>query len=357
MSSIPAFRGVYAVDWAQVSLGDERGLAPDFLAVGVSWRWHGQARRLDGSAPVLWLDDRERRFDTRERVRERVSRLALAPVVAQHHINGLAEPGPMEQGGLPPDSFTLTDGLRLYHARLIRCEERVLAAFAPLMPPEGQELWVSAWNPAEVKAERARQRRRGGVICFLPGTRIETARGPRPVETLVPGDKVMTRDNGKQPVIWRGETQLTGAELYLYPHLRPVRVCAGALAPNGPESDLLVSPGHRLLIKGATALFNIDQVLAAAGDLLDGRGIRRDFTLSTVTYVHLMLPRHEIIRANGLECESFHPALTDPAVLKWHARSIERACPGLVEAPERMGPEARRCLTPVEAEIMRHAMG
>ena len=346
MSRFPGFRGVYAVDWAQVSLGDERGLAPDFMALGMSWRWHGEACRLDGAAPVLWLDDRGRRVDTRARVRERVTRLALAPAEAPARVD------PDDSDAPVPGSFTLTDGMRLYHARLIRGRGRVLAAFAPLMPPAGQELWVSAWNPAESD----QRQRRGGVICFLPGTLIDTPRGPRAVESLVPGDKVVTREHGAQPVIWRGETQLTGAELYLYPHLRPVRVCAGALAPEGPEGDLLVSPGHRLLLLGARALFNDDEVLVRAGDLIDGRGIRRDFTLSTVTYVHLMLPRHEIIRANGLPCESFHPALADEAVLKWHARSIERACPGLVEAPERLGPRARRCLDRVEAEILRHAL-
>ncbi|MCC5986454.1 MAG: Hint domain-containing protein [Pararhodobacter sp.] len=362
MSSIPGFRGVYAVDWAQVALGDEPGLAPDNMALGMSWRWHGQALRLDGSAPVLWLDHHGRLFDARARVRERLARLALAPspslAPADTPLQPAPEaaPAPFGHDEMPPDSFSLTDGLRLYHARLVRRAGRVLAAFSPFMPPAGQELWVSAWRPAAAAEPGSGRNRRGGVICFLPGTRIDTLRGPRPVEALVPGEKVITRDNGAQPVIWRGETQLSGAELYLYPHLRPVRIGAGALAQGAPESDLLVSPRHRLLIAGAEALFNTPEVLAAAEDLLDGRAIRRDFTLTTVTYVHLMLPRHEIIRANGLECESFHPALADPAVLKWHARSIERACPGLVSEPQRLGPEARRCLNPVEAEIMRHAL-
>lgn len=356
MSSIPGFRGVYAVDWAQVALGDEPGLAPDHMALGMTWRWHGQARRLDGGAPVLWLDRRRHRFDTRARVRERLARLALAPAETSAQPGPDAMPAPLDHDDQPVDGFSLTDGFRLYHARLVRQPGRVLAAFSPFMPPAGKELWVSAWRPATDEGAAAGCRRRGGVICFLPGTRIDTTRGPRPVEALVPGEKVITRDNGPQPVIWRGETQLGGAELYLYPHLRPVRICAGALAPARPESDLLVSPGHRLLVGGAEALFNTPEVLARAEDLLDGRAIRRDFTLATVTYVHLMLPRHEIIRANGLECESFHPALADRSVLKWHARSIERACPGLIGEPRRLGPEARRCLNPVEAEIMRHAL-
>ena len=39
-----------------------------------------------------------------------------------------------------------------------------------------------------------------------------------------------------------------------------------------------------------------------------------DHALRAVTYVHIPLPRHTIIWANGLETESFHPAaaMLDP---------------------------------------------
>lgn len=38
------------------------------------------------------------------------------------------------------------------------------------------------------------------TICFVAGTLIETADGPRPVEALQPGDLVLTRDHGLQPL-------------------------------------------------------------------------------------------------------------------------------------------------------------
>ncbi|NNF23942.1 MAG: hypothetical protein HKN63_03935 [Rhodobacteraceae bacterium] len=38
------------------------------------------------------------------------------------------------------------------------------------------------------------------IICFTQGTLIETAFGPRPVETLRPGDLVRTRDRGLRPL-------------------------------------------------------------------------------------------------------------------------------------------------------------
>ncbi|MBW4985499.1 Hint domain-containing protein, partial [Mameliella sp. CS4] len=39
-----------------------------------------------------------------------------------------------------------------------------------------------------------------GPLCFLKGTLIDTATGPRPVETLRPGDMVETLDSGMKPI-------------------------------------------------------------------------------------------------------------------------------------------------------------
>jgi len=336
MSSVTGFRGVYAVEWAQTAPGEEWGLAPDLLTLGMSWRWRGVAQRLDAGVAALWLDRPQDRNDARGRARRRIRRLSLAP------LPELREDAPGE--ALPADSLVLTDGHRTYPARIVRQGARVLLVFHPLLPAPDCELWISALN-----LPRAAERR-AGVICFLPGTLIATPDGPREVETLEPGARVLTRDSGAQPVLWRGETRLSGAELYLYPHLRPVRIAAGALSGGGGE--LFVSPSHRVLM-AAPGLLGGGEVLVAAGDLEDGRHIRRDFTLPSVRYVHLMLERHEILTANGLPCESFHPGLADPRVLHWHARTLERAAPGLTADPARYGEPARRCLTAGEAGILR----
>lgn len=340
MSSVSGFYGVFAVDWAQTAPGDEWGLAPEFLSLGLSWRWRGEALRLDAGIAALWLDRPQGREDRRQRARHRMRRLALAAGAAPDPVDEVAT------AEVPADSMLLTDGRRVYAARILRRGARRLAVFHPLLPPPDRELWIAALNLAPAAAPRA------GVICFLPGTRIATPAGPRPVESLEAGALVTTRDHGAQPVIWRGETRLSGAELYLHPHLRPVRIAAGALGAGDPAQDLLVSPGHRLLRRLPRALGG-GEVLVAAGDLEDGRGIRRDFGPGAVRYVHLMLARHEILDANGLPCESFHPGLADATVLHWHARTLDRAMPGVSADPGRFGDPARRCLNRGEAAILR----
>ena len=76
---------------------------------------------------------------------------------------------------------------------------------------------------------------------------------------------MLKRDNGAQMVLWRGERRITGARLHAMPHLRPIRFRQNVVGHNRPAQDLLVSPHHRMLVKGAAAraLFNAAEVLVA----------------------------------------------------------------------------------------------
>ena len=146
------------------------------------------------------------------------------------------------------------------------------------------------------------------IPCFTPGSLIETARGDVPVEDLVAGDLVMTRDNGLQPLRWVGRRDLSRIELAAKPSLRPVLICAGAMGANLPAQDMMVSPQHRMLITGARAeiMFGDPEVLVAATHLVGSLGIAR-VNPGAVTYIHIMCDRHEIIRADGCWTESFQP--------------------------------------------------
>ncbi len=146
------------------------------------------------------------------------------------------------------------------------------------------------------------------IICFAPGTRIATARGAVAVETLSPGDRVITRDNGLQPVRWVGRRDLKTAELRASPKIRPILIRAGALGPNVPERDLRVSPNHRMLLTSAAAhvLFDEPEVLVSAKHLVGLDGVQR-VCPNAVSYIHVMFDAHEVILADGAWSESFQP--------------------------------------------------
>ena len=138
------------------------------------------------------------------------------------------------------------------------------------------------------------------VICFATGSLIDTPEGARPVESLVPGDVVLTRDRGPQPIraVWRGERPGIGP-------YTPVRIAAGTL---GATRDLLLSRNHRILVRHplVALLFAVPEALVMAKSLAGRDGVRLE-PVPRVSYVHLLLDRHEIVRASGVLSETFFP--------------------------------------------------
>ncbi|RMC36406.1 Hint domain-containing protein [Paracoccus alkanivorans] len=152
-------------------------------------------------------------------------------------------------------------------------------------------------------------------FCYVEGTEILTKAGAQRVESLAPGDLVLTRDNGYQPVRWIGHRSLNAEQLAANPKLRPIRIRAGALGENTPSTDLLVSRQHRILIRSRIAqrMFGTSEVLVAAVQLLSFEGCEIVDDLDEVVYCHLLFDRHEIVIANGAEAESL---FTGPEALK-----------------------------------------
>lgn len=146
------------------------------------------------------------------------------------------------------------------------------------------------------------------VPCFTPGTLIDTADGRVPVETLRMGDRVLTRDNGFQPLEWVGRKDVSRDEMVERPRFRGVRIRAGALGPNLPERDMVVSPQHRVLLIGPEAelMFGVHEVLAPAIHMIGIPGVIAD-DAPEISYIHIMCRRHEIVRSDGLWSESFQP--------------------------------------------------
>lgn len=347
----PRYLGTFVISWSQTEI-DGAPVAPvEDLATGACWRWHGDAVRVDGPAEPLVLTGAEGDPELRQRAARAVRRLIGV---------ALAGPGAVGAGmlsDLPDQSFTVTDGIRAFVVTLVAhpaAQERLLM-FAGRVPPRDTDLWLveSTVDPRPEALRPAEP----GVICFTSGTRIDTPRGVRPVEMLRPGDRVLTRDDGAQEILWIGARRMSGARLHALPQMRPVRICAGAFGMASPEGDLLVSPQHRMLVSGAAAraLFNETEVLVEAGDLLDGRAVRIAQGLAEVHYIHLMLPRHSVLRANGVESESFHPALAalDRIAPEQRLR-LMRIFPELAADPLAYGGFARRVLSSAEAAILRY---
>ena len=191
------------------------------------------------------------------------------------------------------------------------------------------------------------------VTCFTPGTLIATARGPVAVERLAPGDLIMTRDHGLQPLRWVGRRDLSLADLIAGPKLQPVRIAAGALGAGLPLRDMLVSPQHRMLMTGARAemLFGEDEVLVAALHLTALPGVEQVLTRG-VTYLHLMFDNHEVIEADGAWSESFQPAARSLRDLGDEQRAeIVALFPDLAGGPVSV-PAARLTLKAHEARVL-----
>ncbi|RJE82707.1 Hint domain-containing protein [Paracoccus onubensis] len=151
--------------------------------------------------------------------------------------------------------------------------------------------------------------------CFTDGVMISTAGGTVRAGDIAVGDEVLTLDNGLQRVRWKSSRNLTAEDLAANPKLRPIRIKAGTLGNQTPASDLLVSPQHRILVRSRIAMrmFETDEVLVAAKQLLAIDGIEIADDIETVTYVHFLFDEHQVLFSNGAWSESLY---TGPEALK-----------------------------------------
>lgn len=173
------------------------------------------------------------------------------------------------------------------------------------------------------------------LVCFTRGTRILTAAGEVAIETLQVGDRVLTGDHGPQPLRWVGSRRLSAAELNRQPHLRPIRIRAGALGAGRPARDLTVSPQHRVLVRSRIArrMFASGEVLVPALSLLGLEGVEVVTGAAPVEYFHLLFDQHEVVFANGCETESLYTGPEAVRVLGAEVlRELAAIFPGLVGA-------------------------
>lgn len=133
-------------------------------------------------------------------------------------------------------------------------------------------------------------------VCFLEGTLIATPTGERTVESLAPGDVILTADGQTCAVRWVGRQSIVS--IFAIPEAAyPIKVAVGALADNVPHRDLFVSPDHALVIDGT---------LVHAGALVNGTSVTRVAQpAARFTYFHIETENHAVILAQGAPAETF----------------------------------------------------
>ncbi len=185
------------------------------------------------------------------------------------------------------------------------------------------------------------------IPCFVAGTLILTPDGDVPVESLRPGDMVMTHDDGPQPLRWIGRRTVAAEGCFA-----PIHIRAGTF---GDHNTLLLSPQHRVLIRDSLAelLFGEAEVLVAAKDLINDLSVTVQ-TGGSVEYVHLLFDKHQVVYSEGLATESFLPG---PQTTQSFERAmVDEICALFPELDPETGlgysPSARRTLRGYEAQVL-----
>lgn len=204
----------------------------------------------------------------------------------------------------------------------------------------------TALHRPETRADRA-------VTCFTPGTMITTRNGKLPVEALKPGDRLLTRDRGFQPLLWQGMRRLTLSRQGNCSGNCPVLICAGALGPGQPERDMIVSPRHRVLTTDPDLLHGLGEpeALVEARVLAGFPGIRH-IAPASITYVHLLLENHEVILTENTWTESFQLSSEAARILaEAGGEDVRNMLPCLrTGRADAVQTAARACLSPADLE-------
>lgn len=219
-------------------------------------------------------------------------------------------------------------------------EDGYFLVFPDGMPPPNTDLIIGAI--VENDASTPHLGLGASVVCFAAGCLIDTPDGPRPVEDLQPGDMVLTGAEGPQPVRWTGNTTVLARH-----DLAPIVITAGTL---GNDRDLVVSPQHAILLDDwrAELLYGQDAVLVRAVDLLGMDGVYRRAG-GLVTYCHLLLDRHDVVRSHGVWSETLYPgAIALDTVNPVAREEIAALFPDLAA----YGPKIAPCLRRFEAQLL-----
>ncbi len=170
--------------------------------------------------------------------------------------------------------------------------EVFLLPLAPLVPDKDYRLVGLDRHAATTRfAEIA-------CVSFTRGTHITMASGQQVrIEDLKVGDRVLTRDDGPQPIRWIGQTTLRAVGAFA-----PVLIRRGTLHN---EHDLVLSPDHRIFVYQRQDRLGAGraEVLVKARHLINGSSVIQ-LDGGYVDYFQLLFDDHQIIYAEGIAAES-----------------------------------------------------
>ncbi|SIO46190.1 Hint domain-containing protein [Rhodovulum sp. ES.010] len=194
--------------------------------------------------------------------------------------------------------------------------------------------------------------------AFSHGTLIATADGPVAVEDLQPGMALATVDAGPRRLMWIGSTVLApNAEGR--PQDTPVltRVTADSLGLGRPMPDLVLGPRARMLFRHPACrdLVGSDAAFAPASSFVDGVALIALRAVRPTRVFHLALESQHILRANGVEVESYHPGESADKVMDYAARLKFLALFPHLDGFDGFGPMPLPRLTAFEMDAMRAA--
>lgn len=218
------------------------------------------------------------------------------------------------------------------------------------LSPSGQAVNFTRCAPATPPFEDA-------FAGFARGTLIQTTRGPVAVEDLVPGMPIEV-DGEDLPLLWVGSMTLH-PELpgQLEESARLTRITADAFGLGRPMPDLLLGARARLLFRHAKceALLGRRSAFAPARAFIDGMNAFQIAPAAPVRIYHLALERQAVLRANGVEVESFHPGLAADKILERDTLDLLLSLFPHARSLSDFGPMPYPRLTAFELEGMRTA--
>jgi hypothetical protein len=72
-----------------------------------------------------------------------------------------------------------------------------------------------------------------------------------------------------------------------------------------PDAGLLVSPDHRVMVRGRAGAGVVQHRRSSGHGVIERHVNMRRSPMREVHYIHMLLPSHEVVFANGVESEVF----------------------------------------------------